>query len=126
MMTLTNQNPNSNFIEFGKVGNTLKGTIGAIGNFEMNIGFNFKYDDSNHCYYDPTQAATWQAWQGANIYIQYMPSGFSCVGDAWANSGSQTPFRWNTSTGQTYATGGAVFGSTTLPTSVNEVDISPS
>ena len=113
MMGLRHTLPTSaNYLEFSKVGDTVRGTIGAIGNFEMNMGFNLNYADSIHRPYDPTVPMVWTAMSGSGMYVQYAPANapVDANGDAWHGSGDRTPFYYDPALGRSTQTGGAGFG----------------
>lgn len=77
----------SNYIEFNRNGHTVRGAVGALGNFEMNLSYNMDYADGVHRYYDSSLNAFWFAMNTNGVYLQYAPSGLSP--DIWTNAGAK-------------------------------------
>lgn len=73
------------YLEFGRSGYPAKGSVGALGGFEMNVSANMDYADNVHRFYDPTQDAYWSAWGPLGYTLQYAPAGASA--DIWASAG---------------------------------------
>ena len=79
-------------IEFSKNGHTVKGSVGAMGGFETNLGYNLQYyDGSTHEYYNSAKGAVWLALFGettaASTGYQYQWSPPNVAPDMWTNSG---------------------------------------
>lgn len=84
LITLNN-GTEPNYIEFSRTGFSDKGSVGALGGFEMNISYNMDYYDGVHRYYDATKGATWMALFDGGWQMQYAPSG--STPDVWNNTG---------------------------------------
>lgn len=98
-MTVTNGG-NASVIEFPKTGFNVKGTVGALGNYEMNMSCNMDYTSQFgvHRFYDNTLDATWfavgtQFWQ-----MQFAPAS-AAAGDVWTNAGQPRALIQDTKTG---------------------------
>lgn len=93
---------NPSVIEFPKTGFTIKGTVGALGSYEMNMSTNMDYTTSPgiHRFYDNTLDATWLAIGDSFWQMQYAPKSVA-AGDVWNNAGQPRPFYQRTDTGLT-------------------------
>lgn len=76
-----------NYIEFSRTGVAEKGSIGALGSFEMNVSYNMDYSTAVHRFYDNTKSAHWIAMNDTGFYIQYAPAS-TMAGDVWTGQGS--------------------------------------
>jgi len=98
-MTITNGS-NPSVIEFPKTGFNIRGTVGALGSYEMNMSTNMDYTTSPgvHRFYDNTKDATWLAIGDSFWQMQYAPASAS-AGDVWNNAGQPRALIQQTSTG---------------------------
>ena len=86
------------FWEF-QAGTNKIGSVGALGNPEMNLSFNMDYRTGNHLYYDTTKSASWFTMNNAGGAMQYTPQGYGnsiVPNDMWNRSGRMTLFGWDT------------------------------
>jgi len=96
-----NNGVDSNYLEFAKTGHTVKGSVGALGAFEMNISYNMDYKTGIHKYYDSTENAHWIAMNDNGIYLQYAPKNYVTDGDIWDEQGRLYNWRVDPSGHQT-------------------------
>jgi len=68
----------------------IKGSVGALGGFEMNLSYNMDYAGDVHNYYNNTHKAFWLAMGDSGVTLQYAPPYIS--GDIWVNAGRDL---WN-------------------------------
>lgn len=80
-----------NYIEFQRSGQQVKGSVGALGSFEMNMSVNMNYSDGTHRLYDKTQSAYWLALNTQGLFMQFSPPSQS-TGDVWDESGQKYAF----------------------------------
>lgn len=80
-----------NYIEFQRSGQAVKGAVGALGSFEMNMSVNMDYADGVHRLYDKKQAAYWLALNTQGLFMQFAPS-MDTGGDVWDESGKRYAF----------------------------------
>ena len=80
-----------NFIEFQRSGQSVKGSIGALGSFEMNMSANMDYADGVHRLYEKTQDAYWLALNTQGLFMQFAPA-MNTNGDVWDESGKKYAF----------------------------------
>ncbi len=100
----------SNYIEFSKQGFSEKGVIGALGEFEMNLGYNLDYKNSTHQFYNLSRNAFWLTLQDNGIFLQYAPKNYLEGNDIWSGQGSLITWQVDTSGNET------LMGSLTLGT----------
>jgi len=81
-----------NYWEFEKSGSAVKGSVGALGSFEMNLATNMDYADNTHRLYDKTQDAYWLALGTHGIFLQYAPA-TDTTGNVWDAGGNQYGFK---------------------------------
>lgn len=79
------------FIEFSRTNQTTKGSIGALGSFEMNMSANMNYADGVHRLYDKTKSAYWLALSTQGLFMQFSPP-IDTNGDVWDESGKKYAF----------------------------------
>jgi len=91
---------NPSVIEFPKNGFNMRGTVGALGSYEMNMSTNMDYTSSPgvHRFYDNTKPATWLAIGDAFWQMQAAPASTG-AGDVWNNAGQPRPLYQRTDTG---------------------------
>ncbi|MBM5460296.1 hypothetical protein H8F21_22280 [Pseudomonas sp. P66] len=80
-----------NYIEFQRSGQSVKGSVGALGSFEMNLAVNMDYADGVHRLYEKTKSAYWLALNTQGLYLQYAPP-MDTDGDVWDDSGRKYGF----------------------------------
>lgn len=78
---------NSTFLEFSRTGFTERGTVGALGGFEMNLSYNMDYTTNVHRLYDQTKSATWFSITDGSTSLQYAPA-TAASGDVWSAGGN--------------------------------------
>lgn len=88
MAILTNGELKPTYIEFKQSDKKVRGSVGALGRFEMNMSYNMDYADAVHRYYDPVYSANWFTINNLGLYYQYAPSGYAGGDDIWTNQGS--------------------------------------
>lgn len=96
-MTTYYNGAESNYLEFYKYGHAVRGSIGALGAFEMNMSYNMDYKTGVHKYYDLTQNAWWIAMNDAGVYLQFAPKNYVTNGDIWNEQGR--PYAWRVEEG---------------------------
>jgi hypothetical protein len=107
-----------NFIEFSRSNQSVKGSIGALGSFEMNMSANMDYASGTHRFYDNTKDAYWTALNINGYYLQYAPATTSS-GDVWDIGGNQYGFHFSKDAAEfngdivPLRTGGSALGSPT-------------
>lgn len=87
------------FYEFSRSGSSEKGSIGALGSFEMNMSYNMDYTTGYHRFYDSTKAAYWLALNQSGFYLQYAPAN-TTGNDVWDASGNQYGFFFSVNAAQ--------------------------
>jgi hypothetical protein len=87
-IVLLDNGPRSNFIEFKRDNRLERGSIGALGNFEMNISYNMDYGDTVHRYYNSLKNAFWIAMQDDGVFLQFAPKNYVGTDDIWSNQNS--------------------------------------
>lgn len=98
----------SNYFEFTKTGYTERGSIGALGVFEMNMSYNMDYKTGVHRLYNQAQDANWIAMNQNGVYLQYAPATVA-AGDVWAAGGNL--YNWYVlNNGNMYARGNGAYG----------------
>lgn len=80
-----------NYIEFQRRGQNVKGSIGALGSFEMNMAVNMDYADGVHRLYEKSKNAYWLALNTEGLYMQFAPP-MDTAGDVWDESGRKYAF----------------------------------
>lgn len=84
-----------NYWEFEKSGSAVKGSVGALGSFEMNLSTNMNYADNTHRLYDKSQDAYWLALGTHGLFLQYAPA-TDFAGNVWDHGGNQYGFKITT------------------------------
>lgn len=79
------------YIEFQRNNQSIKGSMGALGSFEMNMSVNMDYADGTHRLYDKTKNAYWLALNTKGLYMQHAPA-MDTKGDVWNESGKKYAF----------------------------------
>lgn len=82
----------SNYWEFERSGSAVKGSVGALGSFEMNLSTNMDYATGTHRFYDNTKDAYWLALGTHGFFLQYAPK-TTAAGNVWDAGGNQYGFK---------------------------------
>jgi hypothetical protein len=90
LLSLTN-GANPVVIQFPKAGYTEVGTVGSLGQYEMNMSYNMNYNEpgnvSVHRLFDQTKTGLWEALGNLGWFMQYAPATVA-AGDVWTAGGS--------------------------------------
>lgn len=114
-MAVYNNGTKPNFLEFYKDGFGERGSIGALGEFEMNVSYNMDYKTGVHKYYDSTKNAFWFALGDEGVALQYAPAGYAGPNpDIWYGTGML--YNWNT-----YSNGNSKFRNNILTATGSEL-----
>nr|WP_294974992.1 hypothetical protein [uncultured Pseudomonas sp.] len=82
------------YYEFSRSSQSAKGSVGALGSFEMNMSVNMDYADGIHRLYDKTKDAYWYALSTGGFFMQYAPA-TEYSGDVWDYGGKQYSLKIN-------------------------------